>query len=148
MCTLTLPLKHWARSGECGTPSLYFNNVIYSAAPCRAARRFSLRPSSIFDFHGRYSGEHSAPFPLRPYLPLTDIARVYVALASNGGTLFYIDLWKSVKELFFISGHARIRTCYAPLGADQTTQISTQLNISCREREFLKDFFGKMPKMS
>ena len=34
-------------------------------------------------YHGRYSGEHSAPSLSAPHLPLTDRADVYAALASN-----------------------------------------------------------------
>lgn len=41
------------------------------------SRRLSLT------YHGCYSGEHSAPSLSAPHLPLTNRARVYVALASN-----------------------------------------------------------------
>lgn len=119
--------------------------VIYSAALCRAARRYSLRPSSFFDFRGRSSGEHSAPSPLRPS---SDLNGQYPCLFSFGvqwGNSIILNMYGSLSKnpssKAVMSGLEPVRT---PLGADlrKCEMLSACLN-QAESVSFLIFFLGK-----
>ena len=130
------------------SPAVYFNNVLSTLL--LSVGQLDVVLSTVGSLclivvllRGTFS-----PVSLRPYLPLTSLARVYVALASNGE--LYICLIVTVCQRTLLQW----RSCqdsnllHPAWCRPANTRISIRLLQSSREREFLKDFFGKMPFLS